>query len=120
MDYESILTKGNMVTVLIVLVAIMTLYVLIGNTVKTTRELAKPKVTKDNDIIEKIKLHDAILANEKRVIDRHDDEISDIKSLVKAQCVATKALLNHSIHNGNTDEMTEAANELDRVLINRR
>lgn len=100
------LEGSNFYTFLIVLVALMGVFVLIGNVIKTIKELKKPEENlheKINDLVSKVETHDVAI-----------DEIKETNQL---QCQAVKALLNHAIHNGNADEMASAANALDKYLI---
>ena len=57
-------------------------------------------------------------------VERHNAEnqehISDLKEGNRALCVAVMALLNHAIHDGNTDEMTNAYSGIKKYLINRK
>lgn len=59
------------------------------------------------------------LSRDKRRLDSHDRDITDLKEGMKALCEGTNALLNHAIHNGNTDEMIGAQKRLNSWLIDR-
>ena len=100
--------NNNFLIFLIVLVAIMGVYVLVGNVIKTTRDLRKPYGNVSEDI-KKLKA----------VVDTHTDEIQDIRRTNRIQCQAVRALLNHAIHNGNTEEMQRAAGALDEYLTDK-
>lgn len=118
-NIKAIFENSNFLIFLIVLVAIMGLFVLVGNVIKTFREIKKPRDDeRDNIKIEVKELRHKIDKIE-TVIDRHGEEIDDIRHTNRIQCQAVRALLNHAIHDGNSDEMQRAANELDRLLESR-
>ncbi len=107
MDNIKVVFEGNNFLIfLIVLVAFMGLYVLVGNVIKTTREIRKPHGDTSKELKEL-----------KITVDTHTAEIDNIREMNRVQCQATKALLNHAIHNGNTGEMEEAAEALDKYLM---
>ena len=56
---------------------------------------------------------------EKHMAENHD-HINDLKEGQRVLCVAVMALLNHDLHNGNSDEMSAALNGLNNYLINRK
>lgn len=106
MDNIKALFEGNnLPTFLIVLVALMGVYILVGNVIKITKELNGPK----KDIVKSV---DEL----KEVVHTHTTEIADIRHTNRIQCQAVRALLNHAIHNGNTEEMERAAGVLDDYL----
>ena len=63
-------------------------------------------------------------SNDKASIETHSRQIGEINKRVdsletgqKAQCRGILALLNHELHNGNSDEMEEAKKGMDNYLI---
>lgn len=63
-------------------------------------------------------------SNDKQSIETHTRQIGEINKRVdsletgqKAQCRGILALLNHELHNGNSDEMEEAKKGMDNYLI---
>ena len=108
--------QNNLLIFAIVLVAIMGLFVLVGNVIKTFREIRKPH----NDAKDDLRVEFLGLKNQvdhiTRTINSHSTEIDDIRHTNRIQCQAVRALLNHAIHNGNTDEMLRAAGALDDYL----
>jgi len=67
---------------------------------------------------------DRKFANDKQLLETHTRQIGDMNKRVdsletgqKAQCRGILALLNHELHNGNSDEMVEAKKEIDNYLI---
>ena len=69
---------------------------------------------------------DRKFANDKMLIEVHTRQIGEIGKRVdsletgqKAQCRGILALLNHELHNGNSDEMEAAKKGMDTYLIER-
>jgi len=67
---------------------------------------------------------DRKFANDKQLLETHTRQIGEINKRVdsletgqKAQCRGILALLNHELHNGNTDEMEEAKKVIVNSLI---
>ena len=67
---------------------------------------------------------DKKFANDKQTLETHTRQIGEINKRVdsleigqKAQCRGILALLNHELHNGNSDEMEAAKKGMDNYLI---
>lgn len=67
---------------------------------------------------------DRKFANDKQTLEAHTRQIGEINKRVdsletgqKAQCRGILALLNHELHNGNSDEMEAAKKGMDNYLI---
>lgn len=56
------------------------------------------------------------LANDKQRLDQHDEAIDDLREGNQVICSALIAILDHGIHNGNTDQMQDARDDLMRYL----
>ena len=119
MEWIQALTANNILTFLLILAALLWLFNLAGQSIKTYREMRKPKETVEKSVADKLAEHDRFLASDKRRLKAHDDDIDDIREGMRRNCTGIKALLNHQLHNGNTKEMEEAASNLDKWLINR-
>ena len=107
-----ILDLNNWQGFVVVLVALLGLFILVGNAVKTWRELKKPKDSEamsDRERLSKIAVQLA----------QHEQEIKELREGLKVMCVASKAMLEHSIHNGNTIEMEQASKSIDAYLQNK-
>lgn len=132
-------TPGMLWTALIVLIAGATLYVLYGKVRETYRTQQQYKKAM-NDPSEKLadeisakvlknleprfKDIDMKLANDKANIDNHTRQIADLSRHadgtdkgLKAINRGVLALLNHQLHNGNTDELEEAQRSINNYLI---
>ena len=67
---------------------------------------------------------DRKFANDKQLLETHTRQIGELNRRVdgletgqKAQCRGILALLNHELHNGNSDEMEAAKKGMDNYLI---
>lgn len=66
-----------------------------------------------------VKNHQAMLDRDKRKLDDHDSQLSDLKNGMMVMCQGVQALLEHELHNGNGDQMQEASNSLNKWLRDR-
>ena len=128
-------TPGMLWTALIVLIAGAGLYVLYGKVRETymrNKQMKNPENRLADEIsakvIEKMEPRfaeiDRKLANDKEQIDAHTRQINTMEKrqnssdkAEKALCRGVLALLNHELHNGNTDEMEKAKSGIDDYLI---
>ncbi len=63
----------------------------------------------ERDIFEKLRA-------DKASLDRHDKDIRTLQEGQKVVCEGLAALLDHELHNGNTDQMQQAKNGLTKYL----
>lgn len=63
--------------------------------------------------------HDKALERIEKTLENVDKNIQDMSAGFTYVARGTKASLNHQLHNGNTEEIEEAARELDRFLTHR-
>ena len=106
---KMILDLSNWQGFVLILVALLGLFVLAGNAVKTWRELKKPK--ESAELTEKEKLRDVVM-----MLENHEKQIDELREGLTCMCQASQALLNHSLHNGNTGEMEEASTAIAKYL----
>ena len=104
-----VLDLNNWQGFVIIVVALLGLFILVGNAVKTWRELKKPK--ESAEMTEKEKLRDVVL-----MLENHEKQIDELREGLTCMCQASQALLNHSLHNGNTGEMEEASDAISKYL----
>ena len=57
-----------------------------------------------------------MLANDKRRLDDHEEAIENLRESIPVICSTLLALLDHELHNGNTDQMEMARNEMMAYL----
>lgn len=104
----------------VVLAGLLVLFLGIGQAVKLWRELRRPKENQKDGYEQHVKDANDRFEKGERHIEQNHQDILDLKEGLRASCVANMALLNHAIHNGNTDEMIKAASGLNDYLINRK
>lgn len=93
----------------LVIVAICAAIATIAKAVEVIRNFKKPVANVEN-----------CLANDKRRLDKHDSDIAELKTGVENLSSGVLALLEHELHNGNSDEMERASAELKQWLIRRK
>lgn len=132
-------TPGMLWTALIVLIAGAGLYVLYGKVKETYRKQQEYKKMQNgpgNKLADEISTKvmerleprfveiDRKLANDKAAIDSHTRQIEGLVNRadgseqgIKALSRGVLALLNHALHNGNTDELEKAQQGINDYLI---
>lgn len=125
MDYgeavEQLINSNNIYTVAIFAIAALVLFLLIGQVVKLWRDLfGKPRENKQTDYEQHCRDAEERFKTGESHIEENRLDILDLKEGQRVTCIATLALLNHAIHNGNDEEMRAASASLNNYLINRR
>lgn len=110
------LTVHNIYIFFLVLVALAGLFVLFGKVVDTVRSLKNPQDKREESLENHQDACDRKFASDKRELDNHRQRIEALEDGQKVQCAALHALLEHAIHNGNTDEMKKASTNLFNYL----
>lgn len=120
MEYvTALLNNDNLLGFFIVLIALMWFFNQLGQTLETWRKMKKPKDTEDEEMESRILMCEKRFASDQRRLDDHERKIEDLQAGMRHNCFGVKALLNHELHNGNADEMSKAASDIDKYLINR-
>ena len=115
---ESI-TVEALVAAIGVILALCGAVVTIGKAADTIKGWKKPQRDAEDAFSAALKRHGERLDRGERRMDKHEDELADVKEGQRALCTGVKALLEHAVHNGNTDEMQTASANIDKWLINR-
>ena len=102
------LTGTNLLTALIVVVAIAEVFNLATKTVQNIKAVKKPS----QDLSETVESH-------QRMLDADKKRLDSIEEGQNALCKAMVALLNHGITGNSVDKLKEAQTELTNYLINR-
>lgn len=102
------LTQNNLLTALVVLVAVLELIALIGRAADTIKGWRRPAAT----IEQRLDEHDSKLTNDYR-------RINDLAAGNRAMCLGIKALLSHEINGNSVDKLRAAQTDIDNYLINR-
>lgn len=118
MGIEDIPASGWM-WALLAAVVLLNLY----NTIATARRNAREEKSlhdkPTDDLAKKVGEHARMLDNDKRRLDEIEQQMSDVKRGLMANCAGTQALLEHALHDGNTDTMEEAARGINTWLRTR-
>lgn len=120
MENLQVFTTSNIAVFLAVVVGLAGMVILAANVVDAVRKLRRPSEREQETLATRQLACDKKFQNDKQRLDAHERVLEDVCQGQRVQCVAVKALLNHAIHNGNTNEMVEAADGLDKWLINRK
>lgn len=116
----TIVNRGTIVTVLVFLLALLGIFLAVGQAIKLWRELKKPKGDEEKTFGKHVAESEERFQRGERKMDQNTQDIKDLKEGQRVTCVAIMALLNHSLHNGNDKEMLEASDGLNKYLINRK
>lgn len=118
---NTITNGANISTVILYVIAAMLLLILAANAVEACKKLFGKKPGKPDEALLKHceDAEDRFRRGEKHIAENHD-HIADLREGQRVMCVAVMALLNHDLHNGNSDEMNRALNGLNDYLINRK
>ncbi len=104
---------------LVAALALLNLYNAISAARKNAREERKRQEQPTATVAERVTAQAKMLDNDKRRLDEHDRQINDIRRGQMAMCRGVQALLEHELHNGNSDEMEGASQEIAAWLHDR-
>lgn len=99
-------------TAVVVILAILGVVATVGKAVDVIRGWFKPGSDRQRDVNTK-------LATDKARLDAHEKEIGELRSGQKVICSGVQALLDHALHDGNSQQMQDASNKLTEWLINK-
>lgn len=115
---NTISDKSTLLSVVLFLIAASVLIILAANVADACKKLFGKKT--DNSFQKHCEdAEDRFKRGEKHIAENHD-HITDLKEGQRVLCVAVMALLNHELHNGNSDEMSKASAGVNEYLINRK
>lgn len=113
------LTNEGLIGFMVVLLALLNLYNVFSSARRNAREEKKRQQQPTYDLEIRIADISRKLDTDKRRLDNHDERLDDLKKGLMATCTGVQALLEHELHNGNTEEMQEASKEIDKWLRER-
>lgn len=116
MDEINQLTGNNLLTFLLVLVTLATLFILFVNVVDSARKLKKPQENKENSLVSHQEECERRFSRDFRMLDEHSKRIENVEETTRVLCAGIHALLEHELHNGNSDEMRRASEALFKHL----
>lgn len=109
------LTGGGLLAALVAVVALMELIILTGKAADTMRSLRGPRRAADA----RVEAVSAAQREDRARLDRHEAELTGLREGQRQLCQGVQALLEHALHNGNSDEMDKASREIQEWLRNR-
>ncbi len=112
-----VLTLENLKTAAVVILALFGVVVTIGKGVEVLRGFHKPRAEKDASTRQQLTEHQKMLDTDKRRLDAHEAQLSEMRKMNQVQCVAMKALLSHEINGNSVDKLRKANDRLDAFLI---
>lgn len=107
MNFEN-LTPNDLMHAVVVMLAIFAAIVTIDKVIDIIKKWRAPTT----DTAKK-------LANDKARLDAHEESINDLKESIPVICSALLAILDHGIHNGSSDQMQAARDEMMKYLSRR-
>lgn len=116
MDEVKLLTSDNVLVFLLVLVSLSTLFILFVNVIEAVHKLKKPQENKESILASQQEECKKRFAHDYRILDDHSKRIEGVEETTKVLCAGIHALLEHELHNGNSDEMQAASAALFKHL----
>lgn len=118
-ELASVLGGNAAITTLAYILAVCAIIVTVGKAVDVVRGWLRPGQKKSNDV-------QTCLHNDKRRLDDHDGRIDALeKGLGKTQdgqrvtMQGVMALLEHELHNGNSEQMEKASRDIQTHLLSK-
>lgn len=118
MGIDEIPATGWMWAVIVAL-ALLNAYNAIATARKNAREEKRLHDSPTDALSDRVTDHDRKLDTDKRRLDEHERRLDDIQRGVMAVCSGVQALLDHELHDGNSDEMEKASARLRDWLMTR-
>ena len=117
-------------TYLFVFVALCGIVTILLNTLEKIlawrKRKAQPLTDMKTDIMtmlandkHRLDAQDAIVSEHTRRLDKLERRADTVEQGQKVQCKALMALLDHELHNGNADQMSEASREINDYLLDK-
>lgn len=106
------ITFDQIKTAVVVILALLGVIATVANAIEKVHNLRKPGSDRQKGIDDK-------LATDKARLDAHEKEIGELRSGQKVICSGVQALLDHALHDGNSQQMQDASNKLTEWLINK-
>lgn len=101
----STVTPDQLMTTVYVLLAIFAGIVTVDKVVDIVKKWQSPKTDTEKK-----------LATDKQRLDNHENDIKDLQESTKVLCSGVLALLDHELHNGNTEQMEKARDGIINYL----
>ena len=105
-------TPDDIYKALLVILAVCGAIITVGKALDVIKGWRKPALDTEKSVEEK-------LASDKLTLDRHEKEIAGLQQGQSLMLQGITALLDHAIHNGNSDQMEKAQHDITNYLIHR-
>lgn len=113
------ITFDMVIVCLVVVLAIVSAYNMIATARKNAREERKRREEPSANNTAAIReIQDKIVYFEHK-LDEHDKRLNDNRSGTMVLCAGVQALLEHELHNGNSEEMQAASKDISAWLLKR-
>ncbi len=99
------ITPSQLMNAIVVLLAVFSAVITVDKVIDIVKKWHAPS----SDISKK-------LDTDKRRLDAHDKAIGDLQDAQRALCAGVMALLDHELHNGNSEQMENARNDIMKYL----
>ena len=99
------ITPSELMNAVAVLLAVFAAVITVDRVIDIVKKWRAPS----SDIAKK-------LDTDKRRLDAHDKAIGDLQDAQRALCAGVMALLDHELHNGNSEQMERARDDIMKYL----
>lgn len=113
------ITFDALLTAVLVVLALCGGVVTIDKAVDAVKKWRHPQMQKDAAQNAEIKKCLEKLERDNRRLDEHTESIKDLREGQRYLCLGVQALLEHELHNGNSDEMRDASQNIKAWLAER-
>ena len=119
MENVEVLTHENLITFLLVLVALMWVAERIMSFVERVKKWRRPQEVREENLNSQQETCRKKFDRDRAELDKHAERLDDLESGQAVMCNGIHALLEHALHNGNSDEMRAASAALFSYLNSR-
>lgn len=103
----------------VAVLALFGAYNTIVTAIKNAREERRVRDSPTRELREEVSEINEKLANDNRRLNAHERRQDDFQHGLMALCSGVQALLDHELHDGNSNEMEEASKNIDKWLRER-
>lgn len=119
MENVELLTHENLITFILVLVALLWVAERIMSFVERLKKWRRPQEMRDENLSSQQEACRKKFDRDRVELDKHAERLDDLESGQAVMCNGIHALLEHALHNGNSDEMRAASAALFSYLNSR-
>lgn len=120
MDMNNIpVTADNIMIALGVVLGVCALIVAVGAAADRIKKWRHPEKDRMAALEQRMAKLEGFLANDKVRLDKHEEQIEILKQGQRLNLQGMQAMLEHELHNGNSDQMQKAADDMNAWLLNK-